>query len=128
MVRSIGGAAACVLLCVAANAADAPYKPAAAPRVVMHTWAKVPTVDEISRLYPVRAIADELQAVITAQCTVQEDLALACKDLVSDPPEVKDFDDAALRVIALYRVAPVLRDGRPAVGWTFPLRVRFQLE
>ena len=114
----------------AAFAADGPAVAPPAPAAVRqittsYTWAKIPTPTELEARYPRAALNDGIEGFIVARCTVREDLSLSCTDVVSTPEGT--FEEAGTDVIALFRVAPLLREGKSAVGATFPLRVRFQI-
>ncbi|MCE9522516.1 MAG: energy transducer TonB [Alphaproteobacteria bacterium] len=100
-----------------------PPPPMWTPPSVKHVWAKVPTPDELTMRYPAAALRDDIEGAITATCTVRADLSLACTDITGDPPGV--FEAAGKSVLALYRVAPTLKDGTLAAGATFKLRVKF---
>ena len=93
-----------------------------------HAWTKKPTLSELRALYPEAERRSEITALVKATCVVQADLSLACSGLVNSAPDHPAFEAAALKAFALYRVAPLLHDGRSAIGLTFPLSVRFQFD
>jgi hypothetical protein len=55
-------------------------------------------------------------------------LSLACARFEINPPENTMFEDAARRILALYRAGPKLKDGTDAVGAVVRVPIRFQLE
>ena len=98
------------------------------PRPLNYVWAKTATFEELMAFYPEEERRKEIEAVVRAKCTVQADFSLACSELVNSAPDHPAFEAAALKVLALYRVEPALRDGKSAVGSTIALGVRFRLE
>lgn len=102
--------------------------PRSADNTINHVWAYSPAPGEVSKLYPARALDAGIEGRITADCTVREDLSLRCINVASTPSNDSAFEEAALKVIALHRVAPVMRDGTLAAGAEFPLAVKFRVE
>lgn len=100
-----------------------PAKPIAAP-----VWTQMPTSADLSRHYPPQALRNELQARVVATCRIAEDLSLACVSFDINPPENTMFEPAARRILALYRAAPKLKDGKDAAGAVVRVPIRFQLE
>jgi hypothetical protein len=90
-------------------------------------WTRVATPNELSEFYPADALAAGAEGYFRARCTVREDLSLSCPKVLSRPANDRRFDEAAQKVIGLFRVAPVRQDGQLAVGTEGPVAVRFQL-
>lgn len=88
----------------------------------------MPTSADLSRHYPPQALRNELQARVVATCRIAEDLSLACVSFDINPPENTMFEPAARRILALYRAAPKLKDGKDAAGAVVRVPIRFQLE
>jgi hypothetical protein len=104
---------------------NAPVSVAPMPTPV---WTQSPTSADLSRLYPAEALRKELQARVVATCRIAEDLSLACVSFEINPPENALFEDAAKRILALYRAGPKLKDGKDAVGAVVRVPIRFQIE
>jgi len=104
---------------------NAPVKVAPIPVPV---WMQSPTSEDLSRFYPPEALRKELQARVVATCRIAEDLSLACVSFEINPPEHAMFEDAARRILMLYRAAPKLKDGKNAAGTVVRVPIRFQLE
>jgi hypothetical protein len=111
---------------------ERPRMPAAKPPVPLrtfnHVWARTATFGQLMALYPREALSKGIEGRVTATCVVQADLSIACTNLVNATPDIPAFEDAARRVFAYYRVEPLLRDGKSAVGTSIPLAIRFELE
>jgi len=104
-----------------------PAPPPLTPRPVP-VWTRAPTSADLSRHYPTEALNKDLQARVFATCRIAEDLSLACARFEINPPENTMFEDAARRILALYRAGPKLKDGTDAVGAVVRVPIRFQLE
>jgi len=104
---------------------SAPVKVAPGPTPV---WTQSPTGDDLSRHHPVAALRQELQARVIATCSIAEDLSLACVRFEINPPEHTMFEDAAKRILMLYRAAPKLKNGADAAGTVVRIPIRFELE
>jgi hypothetical protein len=101
--------------------------PVRVPPSAMPVWTQAPTSDDLSRHYPAEALRQELQARVVATCRIAEDLSLACLTFEINPPEHVMFEAAAKRIVALYRAAPKLKDGKDAAGTVVRLPIFFKL-
>ena len=123
-------AAVALFVAAATHAEPAPpvEAPASLPPKPVPVWSQMPTSTDLSRLYPSEALRNDLQARVVATCRIAEDLSLACTSFEINPPEHTMFEAAARRILALYRAAPQLKDGKDAVGALVRVPIRFQLE
>jgi hypothetical protein len=101
--------------------------PVKVPPMLMPVWTQSPTSADLSRHYPAEALRNELQARVVATCRIAEDLSLACVSFEINPPEHTMFEAAAKRILALYRAAPKLKDGRDAVGTVLRVPILFRI-
>jgi hypothetical protein len=90
-------------------------------------WSQSATSADLSRFYPVQALRLGIEARVVATCRVAEDLSLACVSFEINPPEHTMFEDAAKRIVALYRASPKLKDGKDAAGAVVRLPILFKL-
>jgi hypothetical protein len=108
----------------AAALTNAPVRISAA---VGPVWSRSATSADLSRLYPVQALRLGIEARVVATCRIAEDLSLTCTSFEINPPEHRMFEDAAKRILALYRAAPRLKDGKDAVGTVVRLPILFKI-
>lgn len=97
-------------------------QPPAAP-----VWSQAATGADLSRFYPMQALRLGIEARVVATCRIAEDLSLACVSFEINPPEHTMFEDAAKRIVALYRASPKLKDGKDAAGATVRLPILFKI-
>lgn len=94
---------------------------------VMTDWKQVvltrrPTMDDVARFYPDRAIRLEVGAKVRVRCKVLEDLSFGCADAAVERMDIEDpalsaaFEQAALKIVSRFISKPSLADGRPAAG------------
>jgi len=100
--------------------------PESSDTVLTPAWAeRAPTVRDIMRVYPVRALSDAVEGVAYLNCTVKETRALDCIE-GTEAPAGFGFSSAALQVSRLF----VVREDYPGVapGMAVRLPVRFKVE
>jgi hypothetical protein len=94
--------------------------------VLTPAWAeRAPTVRDIMKVYPVRALSDAVEGVAYLNCTVTATRALDCIK-GTEAPAGSGFASAALQVSCLF----VVREDYPGVapGMAVRLPVRFKVE
>jgi hypothetical protein len=106
------------------------FEPGTAPAVGLtpdaFTWTKRPDPRDVSRLYPERPLRMAVGGSVQGLCKVVGDLSLACPELHGEPPEHSiAFAIAAGGILERSSVAPLLTDGRSAVGQWVQVTIRF---
>jgi hypothetical protein len=97
------------------------------PPMPTPVWTQAPTSADLSRFYPPAALRKGIEARVIATCRIAEDLSLACVSFEINPPERTMFERAAKQIVALYRAAPKLKDGKGAAGAVVRVPIRFML-
>jgi len=100
--------------------------PESSDTVLTPAWAeRAPTVRDIMKVYPVRALSDAVEGVAYLNCTVTETRALDCIK-GTEAPAGSGFASAALQVSRLF----VVREDYPGIapGMAVRLPVRFKVE
>jgi outer membrane biosynthesis protein TonB len=88
-------------------------------------WTQRPSARRIAELYPARALREGVGGRVLLDCTVQTNLALACR-VSSETPAGEGFARAALSASNAYRARATLSDGTSAIGSTTRIAVNFQ--
>lgn len=92
-----------VLLLATPATAQTPSAPA--PVIAKPQWLQRPTGDEVNAVYPGRAALEGIGGRVVLTCEVQTDGALASCSAQDQAPGY-DFDKAALKLAAKFRMAP----------------------
>lgn len=119
-----------VALQAATAAAAAPTlpDPGAKPSVITNPdWLRIPKREDLAKYYPKAAAKEDLAGSGFLACAVSaEGRLIDCKaEKVS--PEGVGFAEAILAAAEVYRMRPLLIDGRPAAGGTVRLPMNFLL-
>lgn len=80
------------------------------------SWIATPDGDTLERLYPPTALRMGLEGHAVAECTVQADGTLQACSIASEDPAGAGFGQAALQMMASYRMAASTADGKPTAG------------
>jgi hypothetical protein len=85
---------------------------------------------DLHSYYPPQALNREVEADIVVGCVVQADLSVICPEVTTTTTaeDLKSaFAAAASKIVTLYRVEPLLADGKSAVGASFRSRIKFRI-
>ena len=112
--------AATLWLCLAA--------PAAAQEVITAPdWLQRPAGEDMGRAYPVLAEELGLEGRAVLSCRVTDVGALDDCEVPEEQPAELGFGPAALSMAPLFRMRPMIRDGRPVGDGTVRIPIRFTL-
>lgn len=79
-------------------------------------WLTAPSAIDWANNYNPRAVRQELSAVVTMLCQIQEDGALVCPESAVKPAERVEFVDMVGVLENYARAAPTLPDGSTSAG------------
>ncbi|MFO1012143.1 MAG: energy transducer TonB [Caulobacteraceae bacterium] len=90
-------------------------------------WVKLPTGEDLARLYPPAAEATGLGGRATIVCWVTDGGALRDCEVVAEDPPGNGFGQAALGLAASFQMAPQMADGAPVGGAQVRIPLVFRL-
>lgn len=102
----------------------APNPPAA---VVNPSWKRMPTADELARLYPSQALAERLSGEAVIKCKVKPDGTLTDCTIIRETPAHWGFGRAAVAAARYFKMTPPeTADGTPVAGGTVIVPLKWQ--
>jgi len=104
-----------------------PGKAGAPSIITMPDWRRRPTGNDMARVYPRRAKSKGLSGTAVTSCSVTKDGALAACRTLDEDPAGEGFGEAALKLMSLFQMRPMLKDGQPIDGGTVRIPIRFVL-
>lgn len=113
------GFALAVLACPAAAADKRPAN-------AQPDWITRPTAEDLHRYYPKAAWALDLEGEAVVGCAVDLSGALKACKVLSEAPMGLGFGPAALRMTAIFRMSPMIKDGRPTEGGHVAIPIAFK--
>jgi TonB family protein len=93
--------------------------------VVGPKWERRPSAADVERYYPEKARRQQVSGRAAISCTVNAGGGLVDCKVVEDFPAGFGFGEAVLRMSSLFKLSPVLKDGRPVEGGTIKIPLRF---
>lgn len=107
-------------------AVDPPAAPAPPPGtlVIGLMWTQQPTAGDFARLFPVRAMQENVGGRATLDCVVVDEGRLDCTVVSEDPPGY-GFGSASLQISRAFRIAPETSDGTPTAGGRLRRTIRW---
>jgi TonB family protein len=122
------GALAAVLMQAAAPVAPPPLDPSIRPSVITSPdWLRRPSGEDFARLYPLRAMREEVEGRVTLACSVSERGTLTECSVTAEDPVGYEFGAAALTMSKLFLMRPQTKDGQAVAGGTVRIPLRFVL-
>jgi protein TonB len=101
-----------------------PIAPVGPVEITTPHWLQQPR--DLTRFYPARAIAHDVEGEVLLDCLVRVSGLLDCT-VISESPSGWGFADAAQRIARAHRMIPATRAG-VAVEGRYAMRVPFQIE
>jgi periplasmic protein TonB len=90
-------------------------------------WVQRPTVEDMQRYYPRRALERGEAGRVILDCTVIYGGRLSCR-VRSENPSGRGFGEAALSVAREFRIAATQPDGSPTNGARLTVPIAFQVD
>ncbi len=99
----------------------------ASPVITAPYWKAKPNADDLARVYPRRASREGVEGFGTFQCSVMASGYLTDCSVIGEGPEGYGFGEAVLKLTPLFKMSPLAKDGKPVVGGTVKVPIRFLL-
>jgi TonB family protein len=101
---------------------------AATPAPVLKPdWERLPPPEAFIRYYPKAAQEQDIEGVVTVQCSVTATGMLEGCSVVSEDPVGQGFGAAAMNLTSLFRMRPKSTDGKAVAGGVVRVPIRFRL-
>ncbi|HEX7948131.1 MAG TPA: TonB family protein, partial [Phenylobacterium sp.] len=104
-----------------------PPPPADKSVITAPSWLRLPSGQDIARVFPERAQRQDVQGAATVLCTVSAEGTLVNCEVTAEAPGGMGFGGAAMKLTPLFKLKPQTRDGTPVVGGTVRIPIRFVL-
>ena len=126
--RGVCVSAGLVALAFSASLAHAAEPAKARTSVITRPdWLEKPTGDDMERFYPKRAMDEAVSGRAAIACRVTKAGLLADCKVTSETPVDYGFGAAAVSLAAMFKLKPMLVDGKPADGGTIVIPIVFQM-
>lgn len=109
---------------------QSPPVPAAAPSpqaVSNPDWVRMPTGDDLARVYPRPALSRGLSGHTKMSCKVRKDGTLTDCAIVQEDPPGYGFGDATLAVAQYFKMTPTTADGKSVEGGTVIIPIAWRV-
>jgi TonB family protein len=90
-------------------------------------WGRMPTGDDLARVYPRPALSRGLSGRTKMSCKVRKDGTLTDCAIVQEDPPGYGFGDATLAVARYFRMTPTTADGKSVEGGTVIIPIAWRL-
>jgi protein TonB len=117
-----------VLLLQATSSGPAPAPPPAVeagPDVTITQWLRMPTGEDIFRVYPRHASNRYINGFATIRCDLTAVGRLTNCAVIAERPAGEGFGVAALKLSGLFKAPEQTPDGRPIAGEHVTIPIRF---
>jgi len=104
-----------------------PPPPADKSVIIAPYWLRLPSGQDIARVFPDRAQRQEVQGLATVLCHVSSEGTLVNCEVTAEAPGGAGFGAAAMKLTPLFKMKPQTRDGTPVIGGTVRIPMRFNL-
>lgn len=109
-------------------AATSPIPPGMKPSIITRPdWARLPSADQVNRVYPKQALREKVQGRVTLRCQVTKTGALTECHVLSETPEGYGFGEAALKLSKMFAMRPQTVDGAPVGGAVVNIPIPFRM-
>jgi protein TonB len=109
-------------------AAPQTIPPPAEPHVVRPDWRRLPTPDQLARVYPERAKRMGITGQATLSCLVGADGGVRDCRVTAETPAGQGFGEAAMKLTRYFQMRPQTVDGTPVEGGRVQVPIRFSLD
>lgn len=101
--------------------------PQAQPVVTAPSWVRLPTADELARLYPQTAASGNISGRVRMSCRVQVDGKLTACTILEECPAGFGFGRATLQSAVYFQMRPKTVDGVPVEGGRVVIPLNWRL-